>query len=203
MTIALLSAAVISLASMQPGAAQPNAVPANDVRWALEAQVVGVGTVTTRGNEGPGTYLYMVVDFTNKNGRDVPLKPSIQVDTDVRGRSYRASFDATVKKAVEKSRNEELKSWNEVRGTIGDGKTVRCIATFGRIDPQVDRFFAHMQGLKDRVFEDNYKTWVEDLALTLEYRRTGDEFYRQFDLLKFVRRSWTTEKDRKELVRRR
>ena len=66
----------------------------------------------------------------------------------------------------------------------------------------MDKFFFHVHGLKDRVFVDSYKTWVEDVALTLHYERKGDEFYRQFDLLRFLKLQWTREKDREQLRRR-
>lgn len=180
-----------------------SAANTNDVRWTLDAKPVHTGTVTCKGVQGDGNYLYMIFEVTNKNGRDVPLKLSLQADTDVTGRSYRATPDPVVKAAVERRQGKKFKSLSESRGTIEDGETVTVIASFGKIDPNVDEFYIHLQGLKDRVFVDKYKTWTEDLALTYTYTRKGDEFYRQLDLLKFKSRRWTTEKERQELRRRR
>jgi len=198
----MISALLPSLVLMLSSATSASSA-VEDVRWQLDMKPSHVGTVTCDGVQGNGTYLYMVFDVANKNGRDVPFKLSLQADTDVAGRSYRAVFDPVVKAAVERRKGKKFKTLSELRGTIEDGASASCIASFGKIDPNVDDFYIHVQGLKDRVFVDRYKTYVEDMALTFTYVRPGDEFYRQFDLLRFKSRKWTTEKERAELRRAR
>ena len=62
--------------------------------------------------------------------------------------------------------------------------------TFGKIDPNVDRFTFQVAGLLDRVYQDKYVWWVEDKVLELNYERPGDEFRRQHDMVEFRARSW-------------
>jgi hypothetical protein len=171
-------------------------------RWTLDLKPVKVGTVTTRGLEGPGTYLFMVFELKNAGNDDAPVRLGIDVRTDVEGRAYRAGFDPIVKKAVERRLGRKLKSLNEARGTLGSDATVECVATFGKVDPNVDTFKLDVLGLSDRVYSDKYKTWVEDRILTLTYLRRGDELYRQHDLLSFQKKEWRLRVPRQELRRK-
>ena len=101
MKTALLTAALSLLASASLQA---------EVRWSLDFKLTRVGTITVDGSEGPGNYLYALLEVSNKgNERDVPLRLSIDVLTDVTGRRYRAGFDPLVHRVLEKKLGARFK----------------------------------------------------------------------------------------------
>ena len=79
---------------------------------------------------------------------------------------------------------------------------IEVLAIFGRVDPNCDQFDFVFEGLKERVYVDRYETWIEDVYKVVTYKRTGDEFYRQHDLLKQKKTRWMTREERKKLVRK-
>jgi hypothetical protein len=173
-----------------------------EVRWQLDAQLQQVSSVTVRGVEGPGNYAYMVVTVSNRTGREVPMSFGAWASTDVPGRAYRGTIDPIVKAAVERKSGKTYKTLTEVRGEkLPDGESVELLVSFGKIDPSVDFMDVHLQGLVDRVYRDKGKTWIEDKVLVLEAARPGDEFERQYDLIRVKRAKWVALEPAKELKR--
>lgn len=191
---ALLSSALAALLLSSPALAGS--------RWTLDFTPTRVGTVTVRGAQGPGTYLYMVCKVENKNDGTVPARLSLAAATDVAGRSYRGGFDPTVKSAVERRLGRELKSLHQSRADLASGNSVEFVVSFGKVDPNVDLFKISIHGLVDRVYGDQYKVWFEDKTLRLTYKRSGDEFYRPRDLLRLTKREWQVLAPRREVPRR-
>ena len=173
-----------------------------EVRWQLDAKVDAVSSVTVRGVEGSGNYAYMIVTVSNKTGREVPMSFGAWASTDVAGRTYRGTIDPVVKAEVERRAGKTFKTFTEVRGEkLADGASVELLVSFGKIDPNVDFMGIHLQGLADRVYRDKGKTFVEDKILLLEAARPGDEFLRQYDLIKVKTTKWITLEPAKELQR--
>ncbi len=173
-----------------------------DARWQLDCTANQISTVTLRGVEGAGNYGYMTFSVTNRTGREVPLSFGVWANTDVPGRLYRGTIDPVVKAAVEKATGKSFKTLTEIRGEkLADGASVDLIVSFGKLDPNVDLLDVHVQGLVDRVFRDKGKTYVEDKVLVLEAARPGDEFSRQYDLVKVKKVKWVALEPAKELKR--
>jgi hypothetical protein len=170
-----------------------------EVRYTLDCQAGRVGTVTTKGVEGAGTYGYLVISVTNNNGREVPLSLGAWADTDVAGRKYRGGNDPIVKAMVERVTGKSYKTLEEARGKIADKATVDILISFGKLDPNVDTLTVNVTGLVDRVFRDHGKTWVEDKALVFTLSRPGDEFERQNDVVKVTGKRWKVLAEAKEL----
>lgn len=82
-------------------------------------------------------------------------------------------------------------------------ETLRCVAMFDRIDPEMDRLTLKVRGLTnssllshdDYVAPDNqpHRRVITEAVLTLLYRRPGDEFAHGQDPIEFVGRRWTDE----------
>lgn len=173
-----------------------------EVRWQLDCKADKISTVTLRGVEGAGNYGYMTFTVSNRTGREVPLSFGVWANTDVPGRLYRGTIDPVVKEAVEKATGKTFKTLTEVRGEkLADGASVELIVSFGKLDPNVDLLDVHVQGLVDRVYRDKGKTWVEDKVMVLEAARPGDEFARQYDLVKVKKVKWVILEQAKELKR--
>ncbi|MSR48145.1 MAG: hypothetical protein EXS13_13980 [Planctomycetes bacterium] len=173
-----------------------------EVRWQLDCKADKISSVTLRGVEGAGNYGYMTFSVSNRTGREVPLSFGVWAATDVPGRTYRGTIDSVVKAAVEKSTGKTYKTLTEVRGEkLADGASVELIVSFGKLDPNVDLLDVHVQGLVDRVYRDKGKTYVEDKVLVLEAARPGDEFARQYDLIKVKHVKWIALEPAKELQR--
>jgi hypothetical protein len=170
-----------------------------EVRYTLDCQAGRVGTVTTRGVEGPGTYGYMVLTVTNNNGREVAASLGAYAETNRAGRKYRGSNDPIVKAMVERMTGKTYKTLEEARGKLADKGSVEILVTFGKLDPNVSTLEVHVTGLVDRVFRDKGKTWVEDRALVFTLSRPGDEFERQNDVVKLTGRRWKVLTEAKEL----
>ncbi len=161
-----------------------------DARWTLDFKVDRAGTIVAKGAQGWGNYLYLIATLANSNGRDVPLSVGIDALTDVALRSYRGGHDPAVAKALTRKLGVEARSLFEVRGTLGDGASTQVLVVFGRVDANVDRFSFQVEGLRDRVYQDQYQWWVEDSILQVDFDRLGDEFGRQHDLLRFKGKRW-------------
>ena len=169
------------------------------MRYTLDCQAGRVGTVTTKGVEGAGTYGYMVITVTNNTGREIPVSLGAWADTDVPGRKYRGSNDPIVKAMVERITGKTYKTLEEARGSLADKASVEVLITFGKIDPSVDTLTVNVTGLVDRVYRDHGKTWVEDRALVFTLSRPGDEFERQNDVVKVTGKRWKVLAEAKEL----
>lgn len=170
-----------------------------EVRYTLDCQAARVGTVTTNGVEGPGTYGYLVITVTNNNGREVPLSLGAFADTNRPGRKYRGSNDPVVKAMVERQTGKSYKTLEEARGKLADKGSVEIFISFGKLDPNVSTLEVNVTGLVDRVYRDHGKTWVEDRALVFTLSRLGDEFERQNDVMKLAGRRWKVLAEAKEL----
>jgi hypothetical protein len=173
-----------------------------EVRWQLDCKPGAIGTVTVDGVEGKGSYAYLTMTVSNASGREVPLSLGVWAETDVAGRKYRGTIDPVVQAAVQRKTGKEFKSLTDARAEpLADGASVEILVSLGLVDPDVDRFDVHILGLLDRVYRDQRKTWIEDRALVLHVGRPGDEYGRQYDLLKIGKTSWKTLAPRKELRR--
>ncbi len=174
-----------------------------EVRWQLECQPNQIGTVTVRGIEGAGIYGYMTFTVTNKTGREVALSLGVWADTDVAGhKPYRGTIDPVVKEWIEARAGKTFKTLNEVRGEkLADGASVELMVSFGKLDANVDLLDINILGLCDRVYRDKGKTYVEDKVLRVEVVRPGDEFLRQYDLLRMKGVHWKVLEPAKELKR--
>jgi hypothetical protein len=170
-----------------------------EVRYTLDCQAGKVGTVTTKGVEGPGTYGYMVITVTNTTGKEVPLSLGAWADTNIPGRKYRGSNDPVVKAMVERITGKSYKTLEESRGKLADKASVEVLITFGKLAPTVGTLTVNVTGLVDRVFRDHGKTWVEDRALVFTLARPGDEFERQNDVVKVTGKRWKVLAEAKEL----
>lgn len=170
-----------------------------EVRYTLDCQAGRVGTVTTNGVEGPGTYGYMVLTVTNNNGREVPASLGVYAETNRAGRKYRGGNDPIIKAMVERTTGKTYKTLEEARGKLADKGSLEILVCFGKIDPNVSTLEVHVTGLVDRVFRDKGKTWVEDRALVFTLSRPGDEFERQNDVVKLTGRRWKVLTAAKEL----
>jgi hypothetical protein len=173
-----------------------------DVRWQLECKPGPLGIVTARGVEGPGTYAWLTLTVSNRNGRDVPASLGVWATTDVAGRTYRGTVDPVVKEAVERRTGKKYKTLAEAReAPLADGAAVEIFVSLGKVDPSVDLLDVHVLGLADRVYRDRGKTLVEDKVLVLRVVRPGDEFSRQQDLLRLKSSKWTVLGPAKEIKR--
>ena len=142
-----------------------------EVRYTLDCQAGKVGTVTTKGVEGPGTYGYMVITVTNTTGKEVPLSLGAFADTNVPGHKYRGSNDPVVKAIVERITGKTYQTLEESRGKLADKASVEVLITFGKLAPTVSTLTVNVTGLVNRVFRDHGKTWVEDKALVFAAQR--------------------------------
>jgi len=201
-SLALLLTVLFTLTTAS-AATEARAAEEKNPRWTLDLKPVHTGTLTANGVQGPGGYLYMVFKVKNNSGIDgVRCRLGIDVETDVPGRQYRGSFDPVVHTMVERKFNKKYKRMSQARVAMDDGDEIEVLAVFGRVDPNVDLFNFVIDGLKDRVYIDRYETWIEDTLRLVTYERKGDEFYRQYDLLKKKRERWITREERKKLVRK-
>lgn len=170
-----------------------------EVRYTLDCQAERVGTVTTNGVEGPGTYGYLVITVTNNNGREIPVSLGAFAETNRAGHKYRGSNDPVVKAIVERQTGKTYKTLEEARGKLADKASLEVFISFGKLDPNVSTLDVNVTGLVDRVFRDKGKTWVEDRALVFTLHRPGDEFMRQNDVLSLAGRKWKVLSEAKEL----
>ena len=130
------------------------------------------------------------------------MKLGIEAETDIVDKTYRATYDPIVKKAVERKMGRKFKTLSEARKEpLADGEEIEIFVTLGKVDPNVDRLDFVVAGLKDRVYFDRYKAWVQDDLRLLTFVRKGDEFLRQHDLFTAKGDRWITRKERQELRR--
>ncbi len=173
-----------------------------EVRWQLDCKPAQISSVTLRGVEGAGAYGFMTFTVENRTGREVPLSLGVWANTDVAGRTYRGTIDPIVRAHLERKHGKTYKTLTELRGEmLADGASVEVLVTFGKLDPNVDLLDIHVQGLCDRVYGDKGRTWVEDRVMVLESARPGDEYARQYDLIKLKKAKWVALEPAKELKR--
>ncbi len=173
-----------------------------EVRWQLDCKPAQIGSVTLRGAEGAGNYGFMTFTLENHTGREVPVSLGVWANTDVAGRTYRGTLDPAVKAMVERNSGKSYKTLTEIRGEmLADGASIDVLVSFGKLDPNVDLLDIHVLGLCDRVFRDKGRTYVEDRALVLEAARPGDEYARQYDLIRLKKAKWVALEPAKELKR--
>jgi hypothetical protein len=87
--------------------------------------------------------------------------------------------------------------------TIQPGETLRCVALFQKIDPEMDRLTIKVRGLTSSslLTHDAYvipdsqpnRRIVNEAVLLLDYRRPGDEFAHGQDPIEFIGRHWADE----------
>lgn len=136
------------------------------------------------------TMLYQV---SNQTGEEQNLSIFIKATTDS-GKAYWDLPDFQVEKAVKaKLKKKELFNAVSICGAMPDGEMREGIAIFGDVDRNMDILTVHVSGLMDVIVRERGKTYFEKKILNLHFKRTGDEYYVQFDPLKFVKKEWVVE----------
>ncbi|MEW6741970.1 MAG: hypothetical protein AB1486_04345 [Planctomycetota bacterium] len=160
-------------------------------RWEFLLEPVEIGTLLGNGLEGPGLYLYLVYDLTNRSIDSAPLGVTLRVETDIPNLVYWDRVDPLVEEGLAPRGFVDLKNAADLRaGEIGAGEKLRCLAVFGKLSPHVDKLDIVVTGLVDAVSLKGGRRTVENRALVLHYSRPGDEFYPQRRPLFLQKKEW-------------
>lgn len=160
-------------------------------RWRLDFEPGDMKVVVAGG--GPHYYLRYEV----KNGTDAARTPRIRLALQTEtGKTHGDHYDGAAFRAVAKRAHKtsidstlRLRSSELEAGASGD-----AMAQFGRIDPNADNFEVRVYGLWDPIVRDRRGVvWSERRVLVLKYARTGDEYRRHEDPIRFVGKSQEVE----------
>ncbi len=180
--LAVMAAAAITVAAVL---ASPSA-DAGD-RWRLDFEAGDLAAIVAGGSP----HYYM--QYTVTNGTDAARKPRIRLEVQTEtGKSHGDHYDGATSRAVAKRAGKaSLDSTLRIRRRDLDaGASAGALAHFGRIDPNADKFEVRVYGLWDPVYRDRRGiAWSERRVLVLKYARTGDEYRRHEDPIRFVGKS--------------
>lgn len=178
-------------------------------RYQMDFEVGQPKVVIVTDALGKGTpFMYVTFKVTNNTGKERVLSLSILARSDTKKRiegedrkvEVRAGFDARAMKAIlKKERKKKLLSMAGVQGTIKPGETKEAVAIFPQPDPEMDRMELRVYGLVDPIDVVDGKRFHEVKVLSLHYVRPGDEFGHTGDAIKFSKKKWVIEGERKEL----
>ena len=166
-------------------------------RWRLDFEPGELKVIVAGGS--PHYYL----PYTVKNGTDAARAPRIRLALETEtGKTHGDHFDgATFKAVARKTHVDSIDSTLRLRTKeLGAGASGSAMAQFGRIDPNADNFEVRVYGLWDAIVRDRRGVvWSERRVLVLKYARTGDEYRRHEDPIRFVSKSQEVEGERVKL----
>ena len=141
---------------------------------------------------------YMTYTVENRTGeaRKPVIRAEIRTDT---GKTFGDTGDPRTIAAFKKAANlDEVATFLDLRKGIEDGKAVKCIATFGRVDDYATKLELRVYGLEDPVTMVKGKQVFEVRYWSVQYERKGDEFRRTEDPWKTVSSGWVVEAPKEE-----
>ena len=181
----LLSAAAAALVAAVSAVSLGPATDARaEGRWRFTFERGDFGALVAGG--GPHYYLRYKVKNTTGEDRKPRIRLEVQTDT---GRSHGDHYDGPTYRAVAKKAGKtRIDSTLRMRvRDLPDGETAEAMAQFGRIDPNSDKFEVRVYGLWDPIVRDREGVvWSERRVLVLKYERSGDEYGRWADPIRFV-----------------
>jgi len=180
--------------------AAASAALAGGLRWEL-----GIKTETptwVKVPDGPGdrTRVVWVGVYTVENKTGETRKPTVrcEIHTDT-NKVFRDGGDALAIRAMrKKAGNEDLGTAVDLLKGIDDGKSLRCVATFGAVDDRAKKLELRIYGLHDPVHMVQGKEVHEIRYWSVKYERKGDEFGRTEDPWKTLSSGWVTEEPEKK-----
>ncbi len=172
---------------------------ADVVRWSLKLEHGAPEWVRiSAGTDGTRVAWYMSYSLSNASGaaRKPMVRVELRTDTD---KVYGDNGDARVVAAVKKATGDKslVTAFDVARG-IGDGDTVKCVASFGEVDNMAHAAELRVYGLMDAIDTVAGKKYREVRYWRVKYQRKGDEFRRTEDKWKAVESGWVVE-SREEL----
>jgi len=160
------------------------------VRWNLKFEQVELDRISIKTGTQLQSYWYLIYKVSNETDETVPLRLSIKAISDVANKTYLEGYYKKVEGVVERIKGRKLLNIRDMRSEIGPGKTLEAIAVFGSIAESTDTCKIQVLGLWDRVRREGTKLFVEDRALVLKFKRPGDEYFPQHDMIVFDRFDW-------------
>lgn len=169
------------------------------LRWEL-----GIKTETPTwvrvADQGDKTRVVWAMCYTveNKSGetRKPAVRAEIRTDTD---KKFLDNNDVLAVKAMKKKLQvDELATAVDLLKGIEDGKSLRCVATFGTLDDHARKMELRIYGLHDPITMVKGKQVHEIRYWRVKYERTGDEFGRTEDEWKTLSSGWVTEEPEKK-----
>ncbi len=142
--------------------------------------------ITGHGREAARYYLPYTLTNPMDEARAARLHIEVRTDT---GKTYGDRSDARVTAAAAKAlKIPDLKATVALRASdLAAGGSVRAVANFGSIDPNADDLTVRVYGLWDPVVRTRQgKVLKETRVLVIQFGRTGDEYDRPMDPIKFV-----------------
>ena len=178
-------------------------------RWQMDFSHGKPGIVIVQNalNEGV-PFMYFTFTLENDTGKDRNLLISIVARSDTEKRiegemvqvETRAGHDPLAMDLVKKKeKNKKLLSMIEVQGKIAAGEKKTAVALFRNPDPEMDAVEFRIEGLVDPIDVVGGKRYFENKVLVLHYKRPGDEFGAAEDPIKFVKKEWVVDGERREL----
>jgi hypothetical protein len=191
-----LAAAGLLAAAVSAG---PASADAAGLRWEL-----GIRTETptwVRVPEAEGrTRLVWTMFYTVENKTGETRKPAVRAEirTDT-GKKFPDTNDALAVLAVKKKHQlDSLPTAVDLLKGIEDGKSMRCLATFGAVDDRAKKLELRIYGLHDPIHAVKGKQVHEIRYWCVKYERKGDEFGRSEDDWKTTSSGWVTEEPEKK-----
>jgi hypothetical protein len=165
------------------------AVPAQaGERWYLDCQPVKMDRILVKIGGAATPYWYMIYKIKNPTEEEVTLNLSIRGLSDVGKKTYLEWYNPEAVKAIQAREGRSFKSVQDMRTAIGPGETIEAVALFRKPHEGTDLFRVTVTGLWDRVYHEKGRPVVEDRALNLYFKKSGDEYYPQFDRFVFSRK---------------
>ena len=188
----LIGALVVTGVVCAPAQAQVVSDTAESVAWKLDFKVEKFGSVNVPNKTGGSeTVWYLAYELSNNSGQDVPLALHFRLATDTK-KVYRETAHKKAEKLIEARLKHEVQSASERPSSLGDGDSLKGVAIFGKLDPELDKIDITVTGLEDVVYRVGAKRYYKKNGLLLQWARPGDEYFTYRDPLKFVKRSWKT-----------
>jgi len=179
--------------------AASSAAAAGGLRWEL-----GIKTETPTwvrvADQGERSHVVWAMAYTVENKTGETRKPAVRAEirTDT-NKKFLDTNDVLALKAMKKKlQDDSLATAVDLLKGIEEGKSVRCVATFGSLDDHAKKLELRIYGLHDPVTMVKGKEVHEIRYWRVKYERSGDEFGRTEDAWKTTSSGWVTEEPEKK-----
>jgi hypothetical protein len=179
--------------------AAASAAAAEGLRWELGIKTETPAWVRVEGAEGRTRVVWNVC-YTVENKTGATRKPAVRAEmhTDT-AKKFPDTGDVLAIKAMKKKLQvDELGTAVDLLKGIEDGKSARCVATFGAVDDRAKKLELRIYGLHDPLHMVKGKQVHEIRYWRVKYERSGDEFGRTEDAWKTISSEWVTEEPEKK-----
>jgi hypothetical protein len=173
-------------------ASMASAQATDPVPWQLDLEIEKLGSLTVSPRPGHAeTVWYVLYTVTNETGEERPFRPHFRIETDTE-KTYFETVSPEAARTLEIRLGREVKTSAQMEPTIADGETREAVAFFGTLDPAFDRVQVAVTGIRDVVYRVGLKRFYEKRSLVFEWKRPGDEYYVDRDIVQFVKKYWKT-----------